>query len=222
MLESNHLIGFGAGGGFTGAPISVSLVDSDAAASGGSPYTFSAMALGADAEDRIIAVAVAINGSSVTLSSATTVTIAGVVATAAKTTTGSSQAIGIFYAHVPSGASGDVVVTTGGTPAGCKVVVLRLAGGNNQVSDTGADAAIATSITLPADVVAGGALVAVSCNNGSKTCAWTKATEVSDSVYDSSYASSVAANATATTATINVTATFSGSTTAKMIFAVFR
>ncbi|HCS24243.1 MAG TPA: hypothetical protein PLW48_03785 [Alphaproteobacteria bacterium] len=98
---------------------------------GGSPWTFAGKTLGAAAADRRIMVTVFAPSTSTNAGDVITgVTVAGV--TAARMGIGISSTgfhnIAVYMAHVPTGTSGDIVVTTSGGRASMSVAWYRVTG----------------------------------------------------------------------------------------------
>ena len=106
-------------------------------------YTFSAQAIGTAATDRVVVVGIAArqSGSTETISS---VTIGGVTATinsqTTDTTAGMGTIAGIASAVVPTGTTGDVVVTFSSAIIRCAISVYCLTGASGTTAtDTGFD-----------------------------------------------------------------------------------
>lgn len=166
MLISNQLTGFGAGGGVAAATIE--FTESEEQAGDSSPYTFSNKAYGAAASNRTVIVSIAahLDGSGLF----TAVTIDGVSATEIVQASDSSMETAIWAADVPTGVSGDIVVTCSGSPNRCSIGVWA-AYGIGAADDTAVDIAEAFSQALT--ISAGGVAVAVSINNhATATASW--------------------------------------------------
>jgi hypothetical protein len=99
-------------------------------------YTFSSQALGAAAADRRIVVVAGGGGGSIGTTSA--VTVGGVSATQVAEYTDGTNISAIWWAEVPTGTTGDVVVTFSVTKGDCGIVCYRL---------TGADTVLSTATT---------------------------------------------------------------------------
>jgi hypothetical protein len=99
-----------------------------------STYTFASVSFGDADASRVIAVTV--HGVSLSSRSITGVTIGGVTATAAVTAT-ASRPIGIWYAAVPTGTTGNVVVTFSNTVLNCLIGRYRLVPSVSTPLDTG-------------------------------------------------------------------------------------
>lgn len=145
-------------------------------------YTFSSQSFGAAATDRIVTVTIgARNNVSRTISS---VTIGGVSATANVTAinTGSGADVAAIYsAAVPTGTTGDVVVTFSGSMQRCVVGIYRTVGSSGvAASDTDTDLTLTSqALTATIDVPAGGSAIGVCWNasGGTSSVAWTNLTE---------------------------------------------
>jgi hypothetical protein len=154
--------------------ISRSLTDSASSSTDASSYTFSAESLGTADSDRYILVGIAARAASArTISS---VTIGGVSATILIDHSSSLSLAGFAIAAVPSGTTGDVVVTFSGTMVRCAIAVYRLLGlGSTTPTDTGTDGGVA-SLTTNLDINAGGAAFAVGHRAATGTPTWTNLT----------------------------------------------
>jgi hypothetical protein len=181
-------------------------------------YTFSSMALGAAASDRKIVVvvgAVGTVGGALTVSS---MTVGGVTADpviALGNTGDTNYHCAMLQADVPTGTTGDVVVTWSKTVQGCAAVVHRVVGagtGDSSPSDTDSnshatdDAVAINALTQPADGVA----IMGAFASDSTSCAWTNATEGNDQVGQSTHTTSDASISGASESTPTITATMSG------------
>lgn len=148
-----------------------------------SEYTFSSQDLGVAASDRYIVCTIqgqSNDGGARTISSAS---IGGVSATISVNLVNSSgTGCGIIIAPVPTGTTGDVVITFSGTMGDCNIALYRCLGvGSVTATDTGSDSATgvpseALSDTL--NISAGGIAVGVSQNDISiATATWGNLTE---------------------------------------------
>lgn len=142
-----------------GAP-AVGFVSSYSNAANQAAYTFAGCDLGAAAATREIFVVIAAyqGGTARTLSS---VTIGGVAATLETTfTNGTARLLGLARATVPSGATGDVVVTFSGAVQNCNIALYRAvnrAAAGTGASDTSSATGSAASLAVTGvDVAAGG------------------------------------------------------------------
>lgn len=148
----------------------------------GNTYTFSSVSLGAAVADRVIIVT--LNMEQVTL--VTSVTIGGVAATRIASQTDGTGAndrkAEIWAAEVPSGTSGNIVVTVGTDQSGMCGGVFRKVGGvgGTAASDTATDSGAAGSLSAAITIPAGGAAVATMFVGTSASYTWTGATESYD------------------------------------------
>jgi hypothetical protein len=133
-------------------------------------YTFASQNFGTASADRTIVAVV--SGRQSGVRTVASVTIGGVTATEIATRGSSQNPLGIWSAAVPSGTSGDVVVTFSSGVLRARVVLWSVKGGAASVSDTqsGTDTINITGAT-------GGVIIAGACNTGSGAFTWTNATE---------------------------------------------
>lgn len=197
--------------GSTGGGVAeVSCTDDSIDTGSATTYTFSSQALGTAASDRKIVVgAFAVNA----VKAVSSMTIGGVSASlvVAKTNSGGEQ-IELWQAAVPTGTTGDVVVTWAGGQLGCGIGVFRIVGAESAAHDTGGSAAAGAgsdTLDIPANGVAVG--VAGTNPNGIPTWTWTGLTEDYDAggiITASDGSHTGASDAFATTQTgLSITAT---------------
>jgi hypothetical protein len=163
----------------SGSSAQATFIDSAVDATNASSYTFSAKDFGSVTSDRYIIVAVnAGSGGAFTISS---VTIGGVAATAIASGISSRNIAAIYIAAVPTGATGDIVVTLDGAIRRCGIGWYRatgLASAAAYSTDTDiTDVSNAYSVTLN---VPQGFLIATSVcedNASMRACTWTGASE---------------------------------------------
>lgn len=170
MLMSAYQLGFG--GGRPAA--SVSQTAAAASASDLTEYTFSGLSLGVAAVNRKIVVIV---GGFVNSDTINTVTVGGV-----STTTIIEQAVTegfleLRQADVPTGTTGDVVVTWSAGVSNCLVGVYRVIGATDAAFDTGVDTTDTLNDTL--NIPTGGVVIggAFSAAGASASFSWTNLTE---------------------------------------------
>ena len=169
-------------------------------------YTVTAAALGTAAADRSIIVAIAGANSSRTISS---VTVGGVSATinVQYTEAGDNNVVGIATALVPTGTTGDIVVTYSGSQASNQIGWWSATGlTSNAAIATGSSnlPGVSQNGTITLTSVAGGFFIGVAGSSGGPaTFTWTNATERFDT--NASRAAS-GADALTTTTSIAVTA----------------
>jgi len=154
-------------------------------------YTFSGQNLGTASADRVIIVKVSGSntGGANTVSS---VTVGGITATAVKELSFLSSAhyVGLFIASVPTGTTGNVVVTFGSGFARAGIALWAGTGlssntptaTNSASTADGANPAPSTTVNVSADgfVIAG----SYTNNNGAPTWAWTGVTEKFETVVE--------------------------------------
>lgn len=191
---------------------SISYRTSNSSTTNTSTYTFSGQDIGTAASSRMVVVAAHSRSSaSRTLN---TVTIGGVSATEAIQLQSGTNQLAIFYASVPTGATGDIVLTYSGT-------ILRAAIGvwavydlqSTTPTDTGSSTAASPSPNI--DVSAYGVMVACSVvQDGSttRTATWTGVSEQYDNRVETQINCSGGDYTAGGTAEVNrtVTATLSG------------
>ena len=165
-------------------------------------YTYAAQNLGAASSGRVIVVGV--SGRQSTARTITGVTIGGVTATEWGTRGSSQNPLGIWAATVPSGTTGDVVVTFSSGMLRSRIVMWAVTGGASlSNASSGTDTATVTG-------AAGGFIVAVANTTGSGSFTWTNATERSDAVnetFTTSSADATTVGSTLITATPTVAST---------------
>jgi hypothetical protein len=182
MFLVNQLIGFG---GYQSdvTPAAVELTDSPVSTSDLTAYTFAGAALGAASGDRVIIVGVGGGAQTRTVS---TLTVAGVSATFIVRAAGANETAELWYAAVPTGTTGDVVVTWSGAQDGCGAAVWKMTGataaphasGSDNDSDPGS-----VSINIPASGVAVGYVFQ---RNNTSTYTWANLTEDVDETVEAS------------------------------------
>lgn len=140
-------------------------------------YTFSAQNFGTESADRRIIVAVASRKAATptTLS----VTIGGVAATEVASlwhNPSDSQFAGIYMAHIPTGASGDIVLTFGAGMVRAGIGVYSVVGeGSIEIYDTASSNALDPSILL--DIPEGGFALATASFLNASSAIWSGLTE---------------------------------------------
>lgn len=168
-------------------------------------YTFSSQNLGTAATDRNIIVAVGSKkaGSATTISS---VTIGGVSATILKQDYNSSNntsITGVAMATVPTGTTGDIVVTFSDSMLRARIGVWSY-NGSLTLLDSGSSTA--TAPTYDINVGKDGFVIATSASGTSTSTTWTELTEKYDGVIES-YATFSGASKEYTTDNTGVTCT---------------
>ena len=184
-------------------------------------YTFSSVNLGAAASDRYIIVTAMTRkaGASTTL---TSITIGGVTATIVKQVTNNvtnTDVAAIVIAAVPTGTTGDIVVTWGATMVRCAIGVYRVTG---LVSATASDSdsSTANDPTVNLDCPAGGFIIGGALTAASSSAAWTGITENFDGTLETFVTYTGASDTFATQQTgLTLTADFGSSTESVGVFA---
>lgn len=185
-------------------------------------YTFSAEDLGAAASDRNIIVTIMSRSTTggITISS---VTIGGVSATITGQTNagaGPSNVGGIVIAEVPTGTSGDIVVTFSASMLRCGIGVYRATGltSINASDSDSTNALAAPSVSL--DVPANGFVIGGAATATSTTTTWTELTETFDGVIESALTHTGALKEYASAQTgLTMTATFGSNSSSIGVFA---
>lgn len=158
----------------------ISFLQTADSATDATEYTFASQNLGAAASDRAIIVGVHARklGGAVSVA----VTVGGVSATSVVTQWGgdsNDNVSALFIAEVPTGTTGDVVVTFGAGVLRCGIGMWRATGIDTTAFDTGVSVVNPMSTTI--DIEAGGVAVGASTVTGNTgSTAWTGLTEVYD------------------------------------------
>ncbi len=150
--------------------ISVTLgtpVESNKSTTTATSHTFSAVAIGTAASDRLVAVCAGNSGYGQTISS---VTVGGVSASQ-EVAVYYTSALDIWVAAVPTGTTADIVVTFTGS-AECGISVWPIYGASGTIYDT-LSHSNANPLTGTIDCEAGGAIVAGCSGSGPDTLSWT-------------------------------------------------
>lgn len=212
MFFATHLIGFGAGGGIATRSF-VAVTDNTANLT---TYTFSAHSLGTAAGDRKIVVAAMGTGGSP--GGVSSLTVAGVSAASVIEATNGAQTVSMWIADVPTGATGDIVVTFAAGKNRCGIAVYALYGaGSSTAFDTGSATADPYSDTL--NVPANGVAIAAAADTNNTTATWTGLTEDSDTAIESTYHGCASAEFTASQSAMTVTCDVAATTAGAMVCA---
>lgn len=149
----------------------------DASASDLTVYTFAGQALGSAASDRRILVLVGTSGNTRTVS---TLTIGGVSATQIHQVTNGNATVEAWSAIVPTGTTGDLVVTWSGITSRCVFSLYPLYDGRGSAYDTGDS--VADPFTDTINVPAHGACFGLAVDDANPvTHTWSGLTEAVDS-----------------------------------------
>ena len=177
-LQSSQLIGFGAGVGTVTVAFTAAAVDTVNATA----FTFSGHSLGAAEANRKIVITVFGVGTTASSRLVSTLTIGGVSATlaiAVQNSTEDHYACEIWYATVPTGTTGDVVVTWNAAMGNCAIGAFRVIGAaitdHANASDNDSD-----PLTANINVPAGGILIGGGGEDAVATFTWTNITEAYD------------------------------------------
>lgn len=174
-------------------------------------YTFSAVALGDAAANRVIVLGIALADAD-GVENITSVTIAGIAATVVRTAIGTNNAAYIYQASVPSGTTGDIVINLDASGANAAIVVWRLLTENPTAFHTASEAGSSTAPSEVIEIPLGGGAVGIASQRNTtanRTWTWTNMGEVTDANIEASISYSSALSTTPGSTT--VTATASGS-----------
>ena len=141
----------------------------------GTTHTFSSQSIGTADSNRKVVVGISYNNSpgSITVSS---VTIAGVTATSILNDVGpNSRELAIFQADVPTGTTGDIVITTSVSADSIGIGVWAVYDAASTAYQT--QTSTANPLTTDLDVPAGGVAIGVARSSSSSTYSWTNITE---------------------------------------------
>lgn len=191
-----------------GGPLSGSFLQAVWDASDLTTYTHASQNFGSASADRfIVAVVTGRAAANRTISS---VTIGGVAATEAVQHVLNGNTVGIYYAAVPSGTSGDVVVVWSAGMVRSGVGLWAVTGGIGSVT---VDYSEATAAPLSVDLTGAtdGFIVAGTMGHSTPTMVWTNATERFDaSVETGAHSGADASTVGATTITATPTGMVAG------------
>lgn len=145
-----------------------------------SSYTFASQNLGAADAARYIIVGIQCRRT-LNTNTISSVTVGGVTASLVVTADrGNQSKCAIYIAAVPTGTTGDVVVTFSGTANRCGIALWSAVGISSATASDTDSSITGTAPTMSIDVPAGGFAVAVGCENALTTATWTGLTERSD------------------------------------------
>lgn len=199
MLKVTHLSGFG--GRLSATPPTIIFGSTLAVEFPTDPGTFTGLSFGTAAADRLIVAAISHNGST----HVSAVTIGGISATLVVEEVGGSARVALWVAAVPTGTSGNVVVSghTGGFPCGMAISTYAIYGAPSATaSSIGTDNATIFDVTLTSLLNAVGIAV-YSCVINTATMTWVGFTEQVDAIRvlavttDLHYSSAMGANLSA-------------------------
>ena len=173
-LQTNQLIGFGAGGG----KVSVALTDNTVDTANASTHTFTSQSIGAIDANRKIVVIVNTGGVSAS-TSVSSMTINSVAAGLVLAVTNSTEAwfvTEIWQAVVPTGTSVSIVVNWSGTVVNAGIGVYRVIGAASAAYATASDND-SDPLTATIDIPADGVLICGAGEGTAATWSWTNADE---------------------------------------------
>ena len=151
------------------SPATVTFTDSSVDATDATIYTFSAQSLGTAAGNRKTVVAAY---GSIGSTSVLALVVNGVSASLAASAAFSTGTIELWEAAVPTGTSGDIVVTWLGAQSRCGIGVWAVYGGNATPFDTAVDISGGDPMGLQINVDTGGVLIAAAFNSNGSTFTW--------------------------------------------------
>lgn len=199
----------------TAPDATISSTDHKVSTANATTYTFTTTAIGTAASDRLIIVACSADGSAArTLNSGT---IAGVSATVFATTNNGNACFAFMIALVPTGTTGDIVITWSG---GCVRAGIGVWAAYNVQSTTPTDRQQSSaSNSVSVNISAGGVGAGGACNDNATTpnFSWTQFTENYDEQEEPNFNHSGACNAYATAQTGLSVDCGAGSTTKRVV-----
>ena len=213
MLSVTAMSGFGAT--VVIAPVTLTFVASTLATANATAYTFSSHSISTAAAGRQIVVSANGNGTTGAARSLSSLVVAGVSAAEVATEVGSGAAAhstAMWVATVPTGTSGDIVVTWNAAMQRCGIGVWAIYDAAVGATDTveNNDAPPAAALTIPAK----GAAIGAAGGENSSTFTWTNLTENFDEAIEADKmhtgASTTSAAGATPTITCQDTATSSG------------
>lgn len=186
-----------------------------------SAYTFSSVNLGTATSDRVIIVSTtgrADDGTARTLSS---MTIGGVSATINVQSENSGNVAAIACASVPTGTTGDVVVTFSGTMGDAKIATYRATNISTTATDTGSSSANPLTDTL--NISATGFALSMAKSDGTTpTATWTNLVERFDeSDQGGNYVSGASQTYQTAQTALSITCTWTSSTRPILVMSSF-
>jgi hypothetical protein len=158
--------------GSVGSAVTVALTDNSSDASDTTTYTFSSQSLGAAAANRKIVVGI-VNYDDSPGTAASGVTVGGVTAdrVQAMIGTGATMSTEIWQADVPTGTTGDVVVTWSAAVKSCGIGVWRVIGADSR--PYGSKTTTADPGVVSMDIPAGGIGIGMSATGSGLAVTWT-------------------------------------------------
>jgi hypothetical protein len=183
-------------------------------------HTFTAQNLGPASADREIIVVVGGIGNAGGSRTVNSVTVGGVTASVVHSRPSNSVPMAMYRAAVPTGTTGDVVVTFSGT-ASCSIALWAVTGGISAENATGTTNTGSSSTAATVTGYTDGVIIAGIVRFASSgTFTWTNATERYDAVVISGALVGSGASSTAVGST-TVTSTHASTFTKQLIVAAF-
>lgn len=154
-------------------------------------YTFTSQSLGVADSTRKVVIEASAVGTTASSRSISTLTVGGVSATpviAQKGTTPSTDdhyATELWQADVPTGTTGNVVVTWNAAMSQCGIGVYRVIGATSAANDTGSNYSATSNLLADTlNIPAGGIAIAGNGTDGTATTTWVGVTEDHDGVVE--------------------------------------
>ena len=192
--------------------VNYSFLQSIQDASNADSYTFSNQSLGDAASNRYIIVTVYCRRAETTPTSISGITVGGVSATVVVSQqhiATNQLLVAIAIAAVPTGTTGDVVVTFSQSQNRCVIGMYRVTGLNSATAhDTASSTADPTTGNL--DIPAGGVAVAMSAHGFAETASWTNLDEDFDIEIESTTCSGASKKFNEQQTGLTITCTWSG------------
>lgn len=173
-----------------GAATDVTFLQATSSTADTNSYTFSAQNLGTEAADRCIVVEVAARRAAATVTTISTVTVGGSSAAVLRQLSveesSTATVVGIAAVLLPTGTSGDVVVTFSGSMVRARIALSTLTGADDCTVAADSDESELNDPSVALDVPDDGSAVAIcGYNTGSGSATWTGLTETHDAVVES-------------------------------------
>lgn len=212
MFGVTDLVGFGG----TGIPVGISNTANDSSDTDLTIYTFSTQSLGVAADDRRVVVTAAATGASETTPNISSATIGGISATVILEVNNDHAVATLLIADVPTGTTGDVVITYDQEVNRCIISVYRVVGiASNTPFDTASDTTHSSDIVSASiDVPSNGGVIGVVHGRSGSSVTWAGLTEDSDVVVELSNVSSASI---VSQSTLTASATFAATPTLEIL-----
>lgn len=178
-----------------------------------STYTFSSVNFGEAFMRRRIVVGI-VGSQGTNNRTITSVTIGGVAASIAVQANNSGRRVGLAWASVPTGTSGDVVVTFDGAEDRCVIFVWSANETNPPITVTDTANSVATPLNLSIDLTPLSLVFAVAFSAAATSATWVGLTEDSDANFSSQEFTAASLEGTTYATPLTVTCTFGTATQA--------